>query len=219
MLNFLGRMAAEAWAAQGKSQPADPLAPPQDGSDPRIAVARRGYRSHCWLWQDDATVDAAKRSVWRERHRHSPEQLVSQCGHSRCVRRSHLVGFSQREYQLLTRIQGHMERAGGDRDGVARAAALIKGLSRVRDIGHKDWAALLNVSLADFEAGLAQGELQQREPAPADEPVAAPVASEPARLPGGCYRRHRPLRRPCRRTAPWAILPTWRRVRASPPAR
>ena len=183
MLNFWGRMAAEAWAAQGQSQPTDPLAPPQDGNDPGIAVARRGYRSHCWLWQDDATVDAARRRVWQERHRHSPEQLVSQCGHSRCVRQSHLVGFSQREYRLLTRIQGHIERAGGDRDGVARSAALIKGLSRVRDIGYKDWAALLNVSLADFEAGLAQGE-QQREPAPADTPAAAPVASELAPLPG-----------------------------------
>ena len=185
MLNFLGRMAAEVWAAQGQSQPADPLAPPQNGSDPRIAVARRGYRSNCWLWQDDATADAARRRVWQERHRRSPEQLVSQCGHPRCVRQTHLAGFSQREYQLLTRIQGHIERAAGDRDGVARAAASIKTLSRARDIGHKDWAALLNVSLSDFEAGLAQGERQQQEPAPADTPATAPVASEPAPLSGG----------------------------------
>ena len=184
MLNLFGRLAAEALAGQ-PSQPADSLVPPQNGNDPRIAVARRGYRSHCWLWQDDATVDAARRRVWQERHRRSPEQLVSQCGHPRCVRQSHLAGFSQLEYRLLTRIQGHIERAAGARDGVARAAALIKTLSRARDIGHKDWAALLNVSLSDFEAGLAQGERQQREPAPADAPAAAPVASEPAPLPGG----------------------------------
>ena len=48
MLNLFARLATGALAGQ-PSQPADPLAPPQNGSDPRIAVARRGYRSHCWL--------------------------------------------------------------------------------------------------------------------------------------------------------------------------
>ena len=160
MLNFWGRMAAEALAAQGQSSPpADPLAPPQNRNDPRIAVAKRGYRSNCWVWQDDATADAARQRVWQEQRRRLPEQLVSRCGHPRCVRQSHLVGFGQREYQRLTRIRGHIERAAGDRDGVARAATLIKSISQDRgDISHKDWAALLNVSLADFEAGLAQDE-------------------------------------------------------------
>lgn len=184
--NFLQRSAADALSSQSHP-PGDPLAPPQDKSDPRIDEVRRGYRTRCWIWRDAATADAARARVWQETYkRSSDDALVSLCGHPHCIRASHLQRIAPADQRTLSQI---LQYAGGGREGVARVGGLIQSLSWQLNWDHREWMGLLNVTEYSYKQGIADYEAQdaairagaaaRQSVAPATEP-ASPNDVEPA---------------------------------------
>lgn len=199
MLNLFGRVASEALSSQ-PHRLGDPLGPPKDKSDARIYAVRRGYRTHCWVWRDAATADAARVRVWEETYKRPlDDALINLCGQPRCVRKSHLQRISAADQDTLSQILQYADCGG--REGVARTGALIQILSRKLDWDHREWKALLNVTESTYKQGIADYEAQvaairkrsaarqsataATEPAslasvePATEPV-SPASVEPA---------------------------------------
>lgn len=187
MLNLFGRVASEALSSQ-PHRLGDPLEPPKDKSDARIYAVRRGYRTHCWIWRDAATADAARVRVWEETYKRPlDDALINLCGQQRCVRKSHLQRITAADQDTLSQILQYAD--GGGREGVARAGALIQILSRKLDWDHREWKALLNVTESIYKQGIADYEAQvaairkrnaARQSATAAAEPASPVAVEPA---------------------------------------
>ena len=185
--NFLLRSTAGTLSSQ-PHRLGDPLGPPKDKSDPRIYAVRRGYRTHCWVWRDAATADAARVRVWEETYKRPlDDALINLCGQPRCVRKSHLQRISAADQDTLSQILQYAD--GGGREGVARTGALIQILSRKLDWDHREWKALLNVSESTYKQGMADYEAQAaairkrsaaRQSATAAAEPASPVAVEPA---------------------------------------
>ena len=187
MLNLFGRMAAGTLSSQ-PHRLGDPLAPPKDKSDPRIYAVRRSYHTHCWVWRDAATADAARVRVWEETYKRPlDDALINLCGQPRCVRKSHLQRITAADQDTLSQILQYAD--GGGREGVARAGALIQILSRKLDWDHREWKALLNVTESTYKQGIADYEAQvaairkrsaARQSATAAAEPASPVPAAPA---------------------------------------
>ena len=181
--NFLLRSAAEALSSQ-PHPPGDPLAPPKDKSDPRIYAMRRGYRTHCWVWRDAATADAARVRVWEETYKRPLDDvLINRCGQPRCVRKSHLQRISARDQRTLSRILQYA--GGGGREGVARVGGSIQLLSQLLDWDHREWKGLLNVTESTYKQGMADYEAQvaaryAARAAESESPASVAPATEPA---------------------------------------
>ena len=179
MLNLFGRMAADALSSQ-PHPPADPLAPPQDKHDPRINEVRRGYRTRCWVWRDAATADAARGRVWQAVSKLPAQVLINRCGHPHCVRTSHLQSVAPAQRDTLAQV---VQRAGNWPDISASSISLLEMLSRQRDWDYREWMALLNITRAQFDAGMAAGQAPPAKPATTTASVAAtpdPLTSPPA---------------------------------------
>ena len=195
MLNLFGRMADDVLSPQ-PYPPADPLTPPKDKRDPRLDEVRRGYRTRCWVWRDAATADAVRGRVWQAVSKSPPQVLINRCGHPHCVRTSHLQSIAPAQQDILAQV---LQRAGNWPDISASSISLIELLSRQLDWDYREWTLLLNLTRAQFEAGIAAGSVPTSKPAPA---AATPSPAMPILI-----AKAGPLGRPANLTAQRGNVP------------
>ena len=99
MSSFLGGAAGGtvggfigSWLANRGNQEAPGY--PKNGKDKRIRVAKRGYKTKCWIWRDRKGSEQAQETAWYDWQKDSEIRsgfvLVTKCGHQQCIRKTHL---------------------------------------------------------------------------------------------------------------------------------
>ena len=101
---MLGRLLVEALSAQARSVRGAGKPPWEDKSSYR--VSKRGYHSNCHIWHDAETVTAIQEEVWNsKRKRLNVMTLITECGHERCVRLSHLTPATASQIGLIETLR------------------------------------------------------------------------------------------------------------------